>query len=70
MCDTDERTLLTAVEAYFGNYNTQVIPSGGSGNDEYELTLEAARLIRDVSVNWDVVDPNGSLAPQSGSSCT
>lgn len=67
-CATDERTIATAVEAYFGQYDTATIPSGGSGLDEYELTLTATGLIRKVSRNWNVA-ADGSMTPQSGSSC-
>jgi prepilin-type N-terminal cleavage/methylation domain-containing protein len=67
-CATDERTLATAVEAYFGQFDTVSLPSGGSGNDEYELTLESTGFIRDVSVNWDVA-ADGTLLPQSGAPC-
>src|SRR5690554_1558555 len=63
-CVTDERTLSTAVEAYFGQYETTAIPSGGAGSDQYELTLKGAGFIRDVSVNWNV-ESDGSLAPQN-----
>ncbi len=67
-CATDERTLVTAVEAYFGQHDTNALPSGGTGTDQFELTLEASGLIRDVSVNWDVA-ADGSLSPQSGTPC-
>lgn len=63
-CVTDERTLATAIEAYFGQYGTTTIPSGGSGNDQFELTLRSAGFIRDVSVNWDVAG-DGSLTGQN-----
>lgn len=65
-CVTDERTLLTAVESYFGNNNTSAIPSGGVGNDEFELTLVSAGFMRSVSLNWDVLG-SGSLSPQNPS---
>ena len=67
-CVTDERTLATAVEAYMGQFGTTVIPSTGSGNDQYEATLKTAGFIHDVSTNWDV-DADGSLASQVGSGC-
>ena len=63
-CVTDERTLATAIEAYFGQYETTTIPSGGAGNDQYEVTLRSAGFIRDVSVNWDVAN-DGSLTAQN-----
>jgi prepilin-type N-terminal cleavage/methylation domain-containing protein len=67
-CVSDARTLAAAVEAYFGQYRTTSLPSGGSGGDQYEITLQAAGFIRDVSVNWDV-GADGSLTAQPGAPC-
>jgi prepilin-type N-terminal cleavage/methylation domain-containing protein len=67
-CVSDERTLAAAVEAYFGQYGTTSLPSGGPGGDQYELTLKSAGFIRDVSVNWDV-GADGSLTVQPGAPC-
>lgn len=67
VCSIDARTLATAVEAYFGEYETISIPSGG-GDDGHEMTLRSAGFIRDVSVNWDVA-ADGSLSPAAGSNC-
>ena len=62
-CVTDERTLVTAVEAYFGQNETSTIPSGGAGLDQFEMTLVNARYIRSVSSNWTVA-ADGALSPQ------
>ncbi len=37
VCASDERTLATAVEAYFGKHATLAIPSGGAGHDRLRI---------------------------------
>lgn len=54
-CQTDERVLATAVEAYFAQEATTLIPATPpAGVQEYERTLLSALLIRDLSEYWDV----------------
>ncbi len=67
-CDTDERTLATAVEAYFGEFETTVVPSSGSPTDDYETTLKNAGFLHGVSRHWDV-DAAGALTTQAGGYC-
>jgi prepilin-type N-terminal cleavage/methylation domain-containing protein len=62
-CVTDERTLLTAVEAYFGKYNTQTIPATGSDAEQYERSLVTGGLLRNVSSRWTVAG-DGTLTAQ------
>jgi prepilin-type N-terminal cleavage/methylation domain-containing protein len=68
VCASDERTLATAVEAYFGEFETVTIPATGSGNDRYEATIADAGFLRDVSELWDL-DAAGELTPQAGTVC-
>jgi prepilin-type N-terminal cleavage/methylation domain-containing protein len=67
-CAADRATVEVAVEAYFGKYSTLAIPSGGSGNDQYEMSIRDAGLLHNVSKLWDV-DSAGGMTPQSGSAC-
>jgi prepilin-type N-terminal cleavage/methylation domain-containing protein len=53
-CNTDARTLATAVEAYFAQELAGSIAETGSGADRYERTLVAAGLLRDHSDYWNV----------------
>ena len=63
-CVTDERPLVTAVEAYLGKYETPTIPSFGSGGvEEFEMTLVSTRLIHSVSSRWTVAT-DGTLSAQ------
>jgi prepilin-type N-terminal cleavage/methylation domain-containing protein len=66
-CEADRATLEVAVEAYFGRYATLSIPSGGSGNDEYEMSIRDAGFLHRVSSLWDV-DAAGGMTPQ-GTAC-
>src|SRR5262245_4085147 len=63
-CAADRATLEVAVEAYFGKYSTLTIPSSGSGNDQYEVSIKNAGFLHRVSTLWDV-DGNGGMTPQS-----
>src|SRR5688572_27881570 len=67
-CEADRATLEVAVEAYFGRYSTLSLPSGGAGNDEYEMSIRDAGFLHRVSSLWDV-DANGGMTPQ-GSTCS
>ncbi len=53
-CDQDARILATAVESYFAQEKTSLIPATGVGLDRYEQTLVNADLSRDLSEYWDV----------------
>jgi prepilin-type N-terminal cleavage/methylation domain-containing protein len=68
VCAADERTLLTAVEAYYANFQTNALPSSGALVDEYEQTLIAAGLLRKASIYWDVTG-TGGVELFSPSSC-
>ena len=70
VCATDERTLATAVEAYFGRFETTDLPLPGSPppTDVYETTLKDAGLLHGVSVHWEL-DSSGDLTVQTGGLC-
>lgn len=68
VCATDERTLATAVEAYFGEFETTSLPASASPTDVYETTLKDAGFLRGVSQHWDV-DSAGELTIQAGGLC-
>ena len=59
-CETDERTLEVAVEAYFAQYGGTAIPGGNP-----EQTLVDAGLMRDLSDNYDI-NANGDVVNPSG----
>jgi type II secretory pathway pseudopilin PulG len=65
VCESDERTLLTAVEAYYTQAGTYNLPSSGSTVDEYELTLVNAGYLRKPSHYWDVTS-TGQVVLQAG----
>lgn len=68
VCVTDERTLATAVEAYFGSKETTTLAATGAGHDQYEQTLVGGGFLRGVSASWDL-DSTGELVPEAGSGC-
>ena len=67
-CLSERKTLSTAVEAYFAQNLTDVLPATGVGNDRFEQTLVVDDLINEVSGNWDL-DAAGVLAQEAGAAC-
>jgi general secretion pathway protein G len=65
VCETDERTLLTAVESYYTQYHSYNLPSSGASADDYEHTLINAGYLRKPSQYWDVTG-TGSVVLESG----
>ncbi len=60
-CDTDKRTMETAIEAFYAQKGTSVNPT--------EQALVDAEFLRDLSPNWSVTAPappaRSTLAAQS-----
>ncbi len=53
-CSHDARALATAVESYFAQHPTNVIPATGAGPARFEQTLVDAGLMRSQTEYWDV----------------
>lgn len=67
-CDTDARTLATAIESYFAEVGGNTIPATGVGADQFERTLVNQGLLREASQLYDV-DTNGDLTVVATSHC-
>jgi general secretion pathway protein G len=65
VCETDERTLLTAVESYYTQWGSYDMPSSGSPVDDYEQTLINAGFLRQPSEYWDVTNA-GDVVLEAG----
>lgn len=68
-CSEDARILATAVESYFAQTESSVIPAlGASDGQEYERSLVNAELLRDVSAFYEV-DADGEVTPEADGPC-
>ena len=65
-CDTEKKTLQTAVEAYFANNGGSTIPNGGATNDPAG-TLVATGLIHSAPTLYNILT-DGSLT-NTGTKC-
>ena len=69
-CSQHRRVLSTAIEAYFADSGSAMLPAVGvADGEEYERGLVQAHMMREVSVYFSV-DANGDLVPEAGSPCT
>jgi general secretion pathway protein G len=69
VCHSDERTLLTAVESYYTQFESYSIPSSGSSVDEYEETLISAGFLRKPSQYWDVTGTGEVVLEAGATAC-
>lgn len=68
-CSQHRRVVATAIESYFAENSTSVLPTSGPPDPEqYERGLVAAQFIRDVSVYYDIA-ADGSMVPETDSPC-
>jgi prepilin-type N-terminal cleavage/methylation domain-containing protein len=67
-CASDSYVLQTAIEAYFAQNETQVIPSADATSDSYENSLVDAGFLRFPS-EWHNIDSSGKLDPSANSPC-
>jgi prepilin-type N-terminal cleavage/methylation domain-containing protein len=67
-CQSERKTISTAVEAYFAQNRTEVLPATGTGNNRYEATLIADDFLTGSSSHWDL-DGAGVLIKTATAAC-
>lgn len=68
-CRSDAYILSVAVESYFAQQNTGVIPAADTGPDGFEKTLVSAEFLRSPSTLHNLT-ADGRLVPVADSPCT
>jgi len=67
-CKADSNILQTAIEAYFAQNRTQIIPPADGTPDSYENTLVMSGFLRSSS-EWHDIDSSGDLLYSNNSPC-
>lgn len=67
-CRADRRTVSTAVEAYFAQSATDLVPAADATPDGYEKSLVAGGFMRQVS-EWHDIDQDGQFVAVANSPC-